>query len=289
MKFAVFILLIMLAAAQAPADLLARFRTADGDIVVQLYEHEKPVTVANFVRLTEAGAYTNNFFHRCIPGFVVQGGGFATANPANTNLFLSYIPAPNFGAITNEYGVGRLYSNYYGTIAMAKVAGNPDSATSQWFFNLADNSDILDSDNNGGFTVFGRVVSGINVLQAFNSMSMSNGIVDLTQFYGPGASTFSTLPVRYSGHTAPHYNELIYVNIQILHAPSLALTGGGSAITWEGATGLTNHLEASDTLLPESWLPVFTTLATTSPVTATVTNPSDSTKFYRIRVEVPPE
>lgn len=288
MKHAVYSLLLALTAALAQADLLARFRTGAGDIVVQLYEHEKPITVANFVKLAEAGAYQNCFFHRCVPGFIVQGGGFSTVNPASTNLFLSYVPTPNFGAITNEYSIGAHYSNVYGTIAMAKVAGNPDSATSQWFFNLADNSENLDSQN-GGFTVFGRVVSGFNVLQAFNTLSMSNGIVDLTQFYGAGASAFSDLPVRYPGHYAPHYNELIYVGIQLLHTTEITQTGNAFRITWESAAGLTNHLEASNALLEGSWTNVLTTSGTGANITVTLTNPPSTSLYYRIRVEVPPE
>lgn len=279
MKNAGFILLITFAAAQVSADLLARFRTYVGDIVVQLYEHDKPVTVSNFVRLVEAGAYSNNFFHRCEPKFIVQAGGFLTPNPASTNLFGLYGLTPHFGPITNEYFVGRQYSNVYGTIAMAKQEGNPDSATSQWFFNLANNSANLDYQN-GGFTVFGRVVSGFPVLEFFRSLSMSNGIVNI-------GSSFPTLPVKYSGWYYPRYMDLIYVDISILRAASFGASGSIHTVTWEGATGLTNHLEASATLLPGSWTPVFTTLAPTGTITATVTNPSDSTMFYRIRAEVP--
>jgi len=274
-----FILLITLAAAQGFADLLARFRMEAGDIVVQLYEHEKPVTVANFVRLVEAGAYWNNFIHRCDPAFVIQGGGFYTGNPASTNLFQYYGLTPSFGPITNEYSVGKQYSNVYGTIAMAKLEGYPDSATSQWFFNLADNSSNLDNQN-GGFTVFGRVVSGFDVLDDFKTRSMSNGIVNL-------GAPFSTLPVKYIGGNDPRYMDLIYVDISILRVADFSAGGSVHTVTWEGATGLTNHLERSATLLPGSWTAVLTTNASRERIAATVTNPADSTLFYRIRVEVP--
>jgi len=284
-----FILLGMLAAAQAPADLLARFRTAAGDIIVQLYEYEKPVTVGNFVRLVEADAYRNTFFHRCEPDFIVQGGGFITQNPASTNLFELYGFVPHFGPITNEYAVGRQYSNVYGTIAMAKLDGNPDSATSQWFFNLGDNSSGLNSSNNGGYTVFGRVVSGFNVLQDFNSLSISNGIVDLTQFYGPGASAFRNLPVIYSGHVPPHYNELIYVNIHMIRTENIAITNGLQIISWTGATGLTNHLETTGDMLSGNWTRLLTTNATGAAVTTVITNPPGGSAFYRICVEIPSE
>jgi len=277
-----FILLGMLAAAQAPGDLLARFRTAAGDIIVQLYEYEKPVTVGNFVRLVEADAYRNTFFHRCEPDFIVQGGGFITQNPASTNLFELYGFVPHFGPITNEYAVGRQYSNVYGTIAMAKLDGNPDSATSQWFFNLGDNSSGLNSSNNGGYTVFGRVVSGFQALDFFKLLSMSNGIVNIGGY-------FQNLPVKYLGWYYPRYMDLMYVDISIFRAGDFAASGGVYTITWAGATGLTNHLEQSATLLPGSWTAVLTTNASRDSITATVTNPTDSTMFYRIRAEVPPE
>ncbi|MGD9872905.1 MAG: peptidylprolyl isomerase [Kiritimatiellia bacterium] len=281
MKFAVFILLIMLAAAQAPADLLARFRTVAGDIVVQLYEYEKPVTVGNFVRLVESSAYWHNFFHRCIPGFVLQGGGFYTIDRTSTNLFTEPHLTPNYGPITNEYSVGRHYSNVYGTIAMAKTTNSPDTATSQFFFNLANNSTNLDNQN-GGFTVFGRVVSGFEILDFFNSLSAGYGIVNI-------GGEFQTLPVNYPGMYYPRYVDLFYVDISLLRSSSISSTGSTHTITWEGATGLTNHLEACTNLLSESWTAVLTTNAGWAPITATVTNPPDSAMFYRIRVEVPPE
>src|SRR5436309_7423541 len=126
----------------ASAGILAQFRTSVGDIDVELYEQDKPVTVQNFVRYLKAGAYRNMFLHRCIPGFVVQGGGFAVANPADTNLFVASgtLLVPTFGPITNEFSVGRRLTNSFGTIAMAKSGGDPTSASSQWFFILGENS-----------------------------------------------------------------------------------------------------------------------------------------------------
>ncbi len=122
---------------QSVAGTLVQFETALGTILVELYDNEKLVTVNNFIRLTEAGAYENSFFHRALPGFIVQGGGYSFKG--NT-----FYRVPHFGAITNEYDVGQRYSNVYGTIAMAKLPDDPDSATCQWFFNLADNSANLD-------------------------------------------------------------------------------------------------------------------------------------------------
>ncbi len=116
---------------------LAQFRTVFGDIEVELYEQDKPVTVQNFIRYAQSGAWNQMFIHRCDPNFVFQGGGFYVANRSATNEFIDSVT--NFPPIVNEFGVGRRFSNVYGTIAMAKLAGNTNSASSQWFFNLNDN------------------------------------------------------------------------------------------------------------------------------------------------------
>src|SRR5947208_8271514 len=141
----------------ASAGILAQFRTVFGDIEVELLDQDKPVTVRNFIRYVQSGLFRDAIIHRCIPTFVIQGGGFFVGNRNTTNAILA--PIPTFGTITNEFAVGRFFSNVYGTIAMAKAGGDPNSASSQWFFNLANNAANLDTQN-GGFTVFGRVVRG---------------------------------------------------------------------------------------------------------------------------------
>src|SRR5437867_1390845 len=149
----------------ASAGILVQFRTTFGDLDVELYAQDKPVTVQNFIRYVQTGFYQNMFLHRCLPGFVVQGGGFLIVDPASITPFSAtngnlYV-VPSFGPITNEFNVGRRLTNSYGTIAMAKLPGNPNSASSEWFFNLANNTG-LDSQN-GGLTVFGPVTPGTNL------------------------------------------------------------------------------------------------------------------------------
>src|SRR6267378_3836748 len=105
----------------AQAGTLAQFRTVFGDIEVELYDQDKPVTVQNFIRYVQNGKYQDGFAHRIVPGFVIQGGGFTVTNRGTTNWLIEAVPAyPN---ITNEFGVGRQFSNLYGTIAMAKQSG----------------------------------------------------------------------------------------------------------------------------------------------------------------------
>src|SRR5437879_8703206 len=120
--FAFFFLAFLAASSLASAGTLAQFRTRFGDIDVELYDQDKPVTVQNFIRYVQSGAYTNMFLHRCIPDFIVQGGGFSTTNQLATNRFAVFESVPNFGAISNELNIGARLSTVYGTIAMAKAS-----------------------------------------------------------------------------------------------------------------------------------------------------------------------
>lgn len=144
-----------------PAAALAetvRIETPLGSFDVELFEEEAPKTVENFLNYVRDGDYENAFFHRSVPGFVLQGGGFTFMDGEIDN-----VPA---APVENEFN----QSNLRGTLAMAKIGGDPDSATSQWFVNLADNSDNLDTQN-GGFTVFGRVLGdGMEVVDAIASL-----------------------------------------------------------------------------------------------------------------------
>ncbi len=122
-----------------------------GTLQVELNESAAPASVANFLRYVDDGSYNNSLFHRLIPGFVVQGGGFDT----------DHEPLPTYTPVMNESGNG--LSNLSGTIAMARTQ-DPDSATRQFYINLSDNLS-LDGGRKAGYTVFGRVIDGELVLQ----------------------------------------------------------------------------------------------------------------------------
>lgn len=127
-----------------------------------------PITVANFLSYILDGSYTNSLIHRSVSGFVVQGGGFKWPQVPEIEAGGVPLPISTKAPIINEAG----NANLIGTIAMAKLSGDPDSATSQWFINLADN-ETLDNQN-GGFTVFGKVISGMELVLAIGANTTYN-------------------------------------------------------------------------------------------------------------------
>ncbi|MEY3808179.1 MAG: hypothetical protein RI893_1155 [Pseudomonadota bacterium] len=149
----------IIAEAQATTPIIAtnsvsvvRMQTSMGLIDIKLYNEAAPLTVANFLGYVNSGAFNQSFIHRSVPGFIIQGGGYFLNGTSPTPIDTSIRTAT---PLINEFSASR--SNLRGSIAMAKVGGDPNSATSGWFFNLADNSANLDSQN-GGFTVFGQVI-----------------------------------------------------------------------------------------------------------------------------------
>jgi len=262
-----------------------QFHTAWGDVQVELYDQDKPVTVRNFLRYVRSGRYQNTFIHRCIPGFVAQGGGFLTANRATNQLAVAFYNVPSLGPITNEFNSGRCFSNTRGTLAMAKLEGNPDSATCQWFFNLADNSANLDAQN-GGFTVFGRVVAGLEVLDRFDGLSYGNGLVDMTAFYGSSGAVFSALPVLYAGLTPPFYPDLVYLDLTVLEVQVRRLPDATREISWNSVSNRINVVEYAGQI-PPVWQVLTQITGNGQPQTVTDADLAAPRRFYRVRVDYP--
>jgi peptidyl-prolyl cis-trans isomerase A (cyclophilin A) len=131
--------------------------TSSGEIVVELYDTYSPQTVANFYKYVSAGFYSNTLIHRVDRDFVIQGGGYTSGMVAK---------APLYGPIPSEANNG--LSNMRGTLAMARRT-DANSATSQFFFNVQDNTSLdYQSAANPGYTVFGRIISGLNTMDAIN-------------------------------------------------------------------------------------------------------------------------
>ena len=131
-----------------------KLETNMGNIVIKLNEKAAPITVKNFLRYANEGFYDGTIFHRVIPNFMIQGGGFT----ADMKQKIPHEP------IVNEASNG--LKNDRGTIAMART-NNPNSATAQFFINLK-NNDFLNytGPSNPGYAVFGKVVKGMDVVDA---------------------------------------------------------------------------------------------------------------------------
>jgi len=127
------------------------FSTSMGDITIELFHEKAPITVANFLQYVDEGFFDGTIFHRVIPGFVIQGGGHSQ------DMRSKETHAP----IKNEADNGE--RNLRGTLSMARTS-EVDSATSQFFINLKDNTALDHGQRDFGYAVFGRVTQGMDVV-----------------------------------------------------------------------------------------------------------------------------
>ena len=317
------------------AGTLVQFRTALGDVVVELYDLEKPLTTANFLNYVRSGRYTNMVAHRVVPNFVIQGGGFRVANRGTASNSVESVS--EFANVSNEFDIGPRYRNLYGTLSMAKKGastnvlatvrqtnaavaftrfaglktnvitytnaypevstfevyterivatngtgatqiwivakdgvvylGGPHSASSQWFLSFGDNSANLDNQN-GGFTVFGRVVSDTNV---FNRLNTFQPIRRATNVVYPAGGAFNELPLLNYFEPlslAQLYAGLLYVDITEVPAmPAPVPDPGLPGVRLTGAFPLAHTIEGASAL-QGPWLTLsnFTSRASAVPV-----------------------
>jgi cyclophilin family peptidyl-prolyl cis-trans isomerase len=194
---------------------LARFHTDLGDMDVILLQDVAPKTVANFLGYVTRGAYDNSFIHRSPPSFVIQGGGYKFVNNQVTSI-------PQDPPVVNEFHV----SNTRGTLAMAKLAGNPNSATNQFFFNESNNNAANLDIQNGGFTVFGAIINsaGLTTMDTIAAVPIYNA-----------GSPFDQLPLRnYDTHNQIQDPNLVHV-IWIKVVPEIvALTPAANTVHVQG-------------------------------------------------------
>ena len=167
-----------------------------------------PQTVANFLNYVNRGAYDGSFPHRSVAGFILQGGGFRFVSDAVESV-------PTDPPVANEFNL----SNVRGTPAMAKLGNDPNSAISQWFFNGSDgNAANLDAQN-GGFTVFGSVVT--------NGLTTVDAIAALPTRNAGGAFSKLTL-VNYDGGTITGDNLVVVNTVRVV--PLVAKAAGDPAL-----------------------------------------------------------
>ncbi|MBI4514651.1 MAG: peptidyl-prolyl cis-trans isomerase [Deltaproteobacteria bacterium] len=136
--------------------------TSLGDIKIELHEDKAPATVKNFLAYVASKFYDGTIFHRVIPGFMIQGGGFDQQMRQK----------PTNAAIKNEAANG--LKNDTGTLAMART-GDPDSATAQFFINVVDNANLNRPNPDGhGYAVFGKVVEGMDVVRKIEKVATTS-------------------------------------------------------------------------------------------------------------------
>ena len=146
------LLLPFLAFAQdpVPAHPYIKLETSEGDIILELDGRRAPITVGNFLKLVDSGYFDGTIFHRVIPDFMIQAGGYTPGLK---------LKEPE-GTIVNESGNG--LKNLRGTIAMARTA-DPHSANAQFFINVVDNASLNPQADRWGYAVFGSVIQGMDV------------------------------------------------------------------------------------------------------------------------------
>ena len=154
-------------------------QTTDGDITIELFADKSPVTVENFLRYVDEGHYNGTVFHRVIPNFMIQAGGFTAALEEK----------PTRDPIVNE-SRNKLH-NTRGTLAMARTS-DPDSATAQFFINQRSNLRLDWTPGNEGYTVFGAVLEGMQVVDIIALSDTSQAQAMTTR----GPSVFQDVPVK---------------------------------------------------------------------------------------------
>ena len=247
---------------------LVQFRSFFGTMDVELFDQDKPVTVQNFLRYVESGAYEDLFYHRWIPGFVMQGGGLRVM-VTNNQPQVTFVQS--FGDITNEFSVGRRFNNVFGTLSMARRGTETNSGSSEWFFNTVDNPEL--DTFAGGYTVFGRVIEGTNFLRAFNNPGAFHRVS-----LGSGYNDVPALT------NAPTFNDLIYVDITTLRVQIQKATNAIS-ISFNSITNRTHRVQYT-TNYPPVWHSL--TNIQGNGLRLTVTDPSIQTpRFYRVKVDYP--
>lgn len=246
-----------------------------GTVDVALLNARRPITTTNFMNYVNRPAAANNslqntVMHRLVSGFVLQGGGFKlpTANNAAGATVVTDPP------IQNEYNGAEvpLLGNIRGTLAMAKLGGNPNSATCQYFFNLSDNSANLNNQN-GGFTVFARVIG--------NGMTVVDQLAAIPIWNLDGGGTFSSTPCPDLTAQSPALTPNNWLNCL-----SITPVSGVQVLTFSAVSGDATVLTTSVSGTNVTVTPVANK-AGTVPVTVTATSPdlTTTTSTFYVRVK----
>ena len=237
-----------------------------GTVRIALLDKTAPKTTANFLKYVDAGRYDDSFVHRVATGFVVQNGGYTFDDKNGVTAIEKY------GPVVNEYKT----SNTRGTIAMAKLGGDPNSATNEWFYNLADtNASNLDNQN-GGFTVFAKVIgSGMKTVDRIAALPLIDQ-----------GSPFDTLPVQdYDGKSTITSKNLVTLESVDRVATVTGTTVAKVTVSSSKSSIATASIKSGKLILNYSDHKSGTTVIT---VTATGVDGSVSTDSFNVKVVAPP-
>jgi len=251
---------------------LVRFHTDLGDMDVLLLKDIAPNNVANFLGYVNPGIYDNSFFHRSVLAFVIQGGGYNFVNNQVNSL-------AQHAAVVNEFHV----SNKRGTLAMAKLPNNPNSATNQWFFNESDfnsdpsNPNDLDTQN-GGFTVFARIINstGLTTMDTIANVPVYNA--------GTG---FESLPLlNYVSGNVQNANLVHVIWVKVVPQVAAVTHPSANTIHLQGIGGAskTYQLQTSTTPASSGFTTLTTVTADANGVISFNDNSAGTKKFYRLAI-----
>jgi cyclophilin family peptidyl-prolyl cis-trans isomerase len=246
---------------------LVRFHTDLGDIDVALLQDIAPNNVANFLGYVNPGIYDNSIFHRSVPTFVIQGGGYTFANNTFTALAVH-------AAVVNEFHV----SNTRGTLAMAKLANDPNSATNNWFFNESDsNASNLDNQD-GGFTVFGRIITS-------TGLTTMDTIAAVPVFSDPNPPTFDSLPLRnYTSGAIQNANLVHVIWVKVVPQITALTHPSANTIHVQGVGGASKsyQLQTSSTPAASGFTSLSVVHADTNGNITFDDTSAGTKKFYRL-------
>ena len=228
---------------QGTAPIPVTFHTNEGDIDVNLLPAAAPKTVANFLKYVHRGAYSYSIIHRSVANFIFQGGAYTRVNHVTYTI-------PVDAPVVNEFNL----SNTRGTLAMAKVDGDPNSATSQFFFNESDSNAASLDVQNGGFTVFGRVANAASlaVMDKIANMPIYNAgppfdavPIDVANFTQNDQAFILVNSISVAGE-APVISPGGIISASAFGAFRAAAPGSYIEIYGTGLAGITGQWAASD-------------------------------------------
>lgn len=234
--------------------------TVFGRYNIELFE-DTPLSKANFLAYVESGRYNRTIIHRSVAGFVIQGGGYYDRIPLEA--------VPKFAPVRNEFR----RSNVRGTLAMAKTPNDPNSATSEWFVNLANNNAANLDNQNGGFTVFARVIG--------NGMSaVIDPIAGQQRF---NVDQFQDFPLRnvQPGQSSVQVSNLIVINS--VNVVPIYPAGGASVLSF---TAQSSNAAVATASITNSTLLVTPVGAGTANITVRATDTNNSTAESTFTVTV---